>query len=513
MSAMEDQDKPLDPSQVEKITSLETARMTLRWALERMSSLEKSRAEQEKRAEAEISLRQKADSENETLKREQRELYYKKLEEFIALHLAGKLGTPPPAPAAKPAEKEERDPREADLAARERALDRRRQELEHYFAESASALKASQSKLRACVESEAQACAQSAEAAVYDAYAARMAALGRLEEPLLALSEQLKTGAARAPALQPLIEEIASRLKTVCKEQPPRPKEVADRAFQSERRAALLAEAHRKLAIAELAAREAQESAAAEHERRAEAERELARRSDDLATSLEAMRLEVVNERQRRRWAQEEAARLAALAASQEPNQRLKEAEDAASAARDEASVLRRQIEEHVRTLEQRRKQELERAQAEQTLSRAHIEQAAIERERASAEQSDAAAREREQKLAGEVERLSAALACSQETAAAAQDRAAASAAEASRAREALKEGSAALRALEDEFAAFRAAPPSATESSIEARAHLLEQQERELASRFAAKKAELESLKRQLSDEIDRWLSGKEDR
>src|ERR1035437_6831647 len=120
-----EQDPALEPAlrDVDSIQNLDTARLALRWALERMRALEKHADELEKSAKLSSDARDKAASEldgtrgllarraNESLERER---YYAKIEEYLNLKLEGGLG------AATLAEREVRiDAREAELQRRE----------------------------------------------------------------------------------------------------------------------------------------------------------------------------------------------------------------------------------------------------------------------------------------------------------------------------------------------------------------------------------------------------------
>ena len=86
--------------EVDAINNLDTARMALRWALERLHSLEKLKAELAESAELKTRLHAEAEWEKAALARtlaqkeldgRRRELYYQKLEEFVSLRLAGQL--------------------------------------------------------------------------------------------------------------------------------------------------------------------------------------------------------------------------------------------------------------------------------------------------------------------------------------------------------------------------------------------------------------------------------------
>lgn len=85
---------------VDSINNIETARMALRWALERLRALESAKAESGERSTREAKWRVQAEEEVRRLKatlavksthHEERERYYKKIEEFLSLRLAGQV--------------------------------------------------------------------------------------------------------------------------------------------------------------------------------------------------------------------------------------------------------------------------------------------------------------------------------------------------------------------------------------------------------------------------------------
>lgn len=94
-------DQPVpDLEHLEDIRSLDTARMTLRWALERIRSLERLNAELGSGTDAELKLRKKLEEDVRSLQQalafksaeaDQRELYFSKMEELVSLRLEGKL--------------------------------------------------------------------------------------------------------------------------------------------------------------------------------------------------------------------------------------------------------------------------------------------------------------------------------------------------------------------------------------------------------------------------------------
>ncbi|MCX5788163.1 MAG: hypothetical protein NTX64_06605, partial [Elusimicrobia bacterium] len=95
------EEKPkIDLGEVDKLDNIETARMALRWALERLHTLETAKAEASERLGNEAKWRAQAEEEARHLKSslalkiaqaEDRERYYKRVEEFLSLRLAGKV--------------------------------------------------------------------------------------------------------------------------------------------------------------------------------------------------------------------------------------------------------------------------------------------------------------------------------------------------------------------------------------------------------------------------------------
>lgn len=155
-------DEPLEPAlqDIESIQSLDTARLALRWALERMRTLEKRAedlASDAKRAEdARAKTSSELEAAQELLSRRvseaiERERYYSKIEEYLTLKLEG--GFDPAALAQRAARVEER---EAELQKREieaeralkAALVRRDEELASATSELAAAAEAKLSEAR-----------------------------------------------------------------------------------------------------------------------------------------------------------------------------------------------------------------------------------------------------------------------------------------------------------------------------------------------------------------------------
>ncbi|HAM34455.1 MAG TPA: hypothetical protein DCP85_00810 [Elusimicrobia bacterium] len=85
---------------LEAINNLDTARMALRWALERLHVLQKNNEELERKAATETAARAQAESDRRDLQRvielrgqedAQRQAYYAKLESYLSQHFSGKL--------------------------------------------------------------------------------------------------------------------------------------------------------------------------------------------------------------------------------------------------------------------------------------------------------------------------------------------------------------------------------------------------------------------------------------
>ncbi len=91
---------PPDLSHIEEINNLDTARMALRWALERLDSVQKEKIELSARVEHMSDEAQRLKKDNEILQKtiflrsqeaDERELYYARMEEFISSSLSGKI--------------------------------------------------------------------------------------------------------------------------------------------------------------------------------------------------------------------------------------------------------------------------------------------------------------------------------------------------------------------------------------------------------------------------------------
>ncbi len=179
-------DPALEPAlkDVESIQSLDTARMALRWALERMRALERRiddvEGDAKKAAAAAARSAAELDAARELLSRRaaeaaERERYYAKIEEYLNLKLTGGLD---PAALAQ---------REARLEVREAELQRREVETE---AKVADARRRAESELRR-LTAEAAASADARVEQTRTSYEQRMAARDReLSERLVALHEK-----------------------------------------------------------------------------------------------------------------------------------------------------------------------------------------------------------------------------------------------------------------------------------------------------------------------------------
>jgi hypothetical protein len=154
---------PQEIVDVETIRNLDTARMALRWALERLHKETDARHAFEEKAKAAEKALQKAGEEHAALQRtlslrsneaDERELYYRRLEEFLSLRLEGKL-----------------DP--AALAHKELELDQLKRLLDQKLAQTDKELAAR----RAALEREYKHAREESEQAARDAARAREQAL------------------------------------------------------------------------------------------------------------------------------------------------------------------------------------------------------------------------------------------------------------------------------------------------------------------------------------------------
>lgn len=192
-----EKDPALEPAlrDVESIQSLDTARMALRWALERMRAVERRVEELERDAKtsADAAARSAAelDSARDLLARRaseaaERERYYAKVEEYLALKLDGGL-----APAALAAREARLEAREAELQKREvedegklaEARRRAEAELRRLTAEAAASADARVAQVR--TEAESRAAARDRE------FSEKLVALHEKEASLNALEKSL----------------------------------------------------------------------------------------------------------------------------------------------------------------------------------------------------------------------------------------------------------------------------------------------------------------------------------
>ncbi|HAZ08439.1 MAG TPA: hypothetical protein DCZ01_07965 [Elusimicrobia bacterium] len=197
-------DEPLEPAlrDIESIQSLDTARLALRWALERMRTLEKRAEELSTEAKRSEDARAKTSAEleaaqelltrrvNESLERER---YYSKIEEYLSLKLEGGL-----------------DP--AVLAERAARIDERETQLQQREISAERALKAAQVRRDEELSAAMADLAASAETRLREArgdYDSRVAALERsLAERQIALHEK----EAQLSSLERALEERRARL-------------------------------------------------------------------------------------------------------------------------------------------------------------------------------------------------------------------------------------------------------------------------------------------------------------
>ena len=193
-----EKDGALEPAlrDVDSIQNLDTARLALRWALERMRALEKRVQEVENSAKAAGDARQRAEAEldgardlltrraNEALERER---YYAKVEEYLDLKLEGGLN-----PATMARREARIDAREAELQGRESEAENRVRAAKSRFEEEvrrATAEAAASAELRI---SEARSQAEKRAAGLERDLAERLLALHEKEAQLSALERSLE---------------------------------------------------------------------------------------------------------------------------------------------------------------------------------------------------------------------------------------------------------------------------------------------------------------------------------
>lgn len=152
---------PQEIADVSAIQNLDTARMTLRWALERLHKLEKDKQEFAQKAASEEKAKSRALEELSALERtlslraveaREREIYYAKIEEFLSLRLAGKLDC---AALAK---------RELEASQLQEILGQKQAHLEKDYAARRSAIEGESQRIKSELEQEARARDKRAEA-------------------------------------------------------------------------------------------------------------------------------------------------------------------------------------------------------------------------------------------------------------------------------------------------------------------------------------------------------------
>ncbi len=188
--------KPPDLGHIEEINNLDTARMALRWALERLDALQKDKLELASRVEHLDEEGQRLKKDNEFLQKtislrsqeaDERELYYKRMEEFISSSLAGKVDF------------KTLIEREAETERLRAFLQNRQERLEKEDASRREVLEKQYRELKFRLEEEAQSRVRRAEEAAEDrrknldaAYLARMAELHDSEIRMKARGEALE---------------------------------------------------------------------------------------------------------------------------------------------------------------------------------------------------------------------------------------------------------------------------------------------------------------------------------
>jgi len=175
-----------DLENIETINNLDTARMALRWALERLHALEAAKEDLAQRLQRQTEARDKLEAEQKSLKRElslrsedaaHREQYYSRMKEFVSVRLSGK-----PDEAALAIH-------ELELTQQQEALQQERIKLEKEYSVKRGILRSELDQLKLSLEKELQEQAQMAA----QAESARRANLKQFyAEQLAELNEQLK---------------------------------------------------------------------------------------------------------------------------------------------------------------------------------------------------------------------------------------------------------------------------------------------------------------------------------
>ena len=202
-------DEPRSLQDIESIQSLDTARLALRWALEKIQSLEKDKAGLSEKAEAAERQREKTQENLISLQKTiglknaestQRELYYAKLEEYLSLKLEGKLDV---ALLAK---------KELEVSQLQEMLSQKQAHLEKDFAARKEALERDFNLLRSELESETREKMRRSEATLE----ARRAAL---EEEFFSKNAQLSDRKAQIGAESKHLEERKAHFENYYKEE------------------------------------------------------------------------------------------------------------------------------------------------------------------------------------------------------------------------------------------------------------------------------------------------------
>ncbi len=142
---------------IESINNLDAARMTLRWALERLRSLEERNAALEKKSKESSQLKEKVEEDQSALKRalvlreeewKWRDDYYQRMRQRVQELVASRLsGSPDAASTAT---------REMELARLEEEIHRRRIEMEKEYESKMNAVRAEYGRLKESLELEAR---------------------------------------------------------------------------------------------------------------------------------------------------------------------------------------------------------------------------------------------------------------------------------------------------------------------------------------------------------------------
>ncbi len=202
-------DEPKSLQDIESIQSLDTARLALRWALEKIQSLEKDKAGLSEKISAEERAREKTQENLISLQKTiglknaeatQRELYYAKLEEYLSLKLDGKLDV---ALLAK---------KELEVSQLQEMLSQKQAHLEKDFASRKETIERDFNRLRTEIDGETRDVRRRAEASLE----ARRTAL---EEELLSKNAELADKRAQLNADSKHLEERKTHFESYYKEE------------------------------------------------------------------------------------------------------------------------------------------------------------------------------------------------------------------------------------------------------------------------------------------------------